>query len=419
MTLSLLLLLTAVNILVFLLYYQVNNRKSKGMISETDQPTKEKSKYEPKLKIESNEGIEFAGEMLYSLFERSANGIFLFDPKGKLLAVNERALEIFDIQDPRSIHTLDDLENMFPLVFTKQRLEEKDFSYYRAYKVEHIQGAVVKYFVLRYFWYRTADFRETLIIQVRDYTRYRNEELELINQKEKAEQKNRQKSLFLANLSYDIRTPMNTIIGFSTLLKESIEDPELKDMATQIYSGSLNLMKTLDSVIELSKLETKQVVAEKKQIELREVVKRLYLEYKSSFQKKGLNFKLVTPKNDVTFYTDEIVLTKILQHLLSNALKFTESGGTILSLNFDARNGYRNIYISVEDTGVGLSLKDQETIFREFAQFAHGDTRNYKGIGVGLSMVKRYCDIIGIKISISGEPGKGSKFTLKFPETPE
>ncbi len=149
-------------------------------------------------------------------------------------------------------------------------------------------------------------------------------------------------------------------------------------------------------------------------VDINTVVSQVYHNYFDFVTDHKLKFTCETPSHPVPFELDESILVKILKQLLSNAVKFTETGGIFLKVDEDVTDRHRIISISVEDTGIGISLKNQEIIFEEFRQVSEGIGRSYEGVGIGLTIVKRFCEMINAKISIKSSPNSGSKFTLKF-----
>lgn len=354
-------------------------------------------------------------QLLISLFEISSFGIILFDQKGSILALNKSCIEILELpEDTSEIVYFADLCVMFPNLFSTEKKANRDFNSYTSYDCQLNIDNKEKFLRVNYFSLEVPGGDSALIVQISDYTIYKRFELELINSKEEAENLNKMKSIFLANMSHEIRTPMNGIIGFSGLLREDVTDPNHIEMAERVYKSALRLMETLESVLDLSKLEAEHQTIEKNIVDINTVVSQVYHNYFDFVTDHKLKFTCETPAHPVPLELDESILAKILKHLLSNAVKFTESGGIFLRVSEDIQNNHRTIFISVEDTGIGISLKNQEIIFEEFRQVSEGIGRSYEGVGIGLTIVKRFCEMINAKISLKSSPNSGSKFTLRF-----
>jgi len=354
-------------------------------------------------------------QLLISLFERSSLGIVLFDQKGSILALNNSFKEILDLPDDTSeIVYFTDLCSLFPDLFSQEKRSNHDFNSYASYDCQLSLNENEKFLRVNYYSFEVSGNESALIVQISDYSIYKKFELELINSKEEAENLNRMKSIFLANMSHEIRTPMNGIIGFSGLLREDVTEPNHIEMAERVYKSAMRLMETLESVLDLSKLEAEHQNIEKCTVDINTVVSQVYHNYFDFVTEHKLKFTCETPSHPVPLELDESILVKILKQLLSNAVKFTETGGIFLKVDEEIHNNNRTVLISVEDTGIGISLKNQEIIFEEFRQVSEGIGRNYEGVGIGLTIVKRFCEMINAKISIKSSPNSGSKFTLRF-----
>lgn len=415
MTDSILLLLTLLNLVFFLFYFIIlRKRQITPKEKEISSLTGDSESGNSPKSLDSKESSLYF-QLLESLFERSSLGILLLDEKGQLIGKNRSAIDILEISsDPDIIGSLDDMERIFPEIFNAERRLKKDFSNYVSYDTVIERDDKSTFLRVNYFWFKTPAGTDALVIQISDYTSYKIFENELIRSKNEAQTLNRMKSLFLANMSHEIRTPMNGIIGFSALLKEDLEDQGQLEMAERVYNSAIKLMETLEAVLDLSKLEIENYKSEKHSVDLGEIVVQVYNGFNDLVEKKQLKLSYVIPEHPVIIEIDEVILVKIIRQLLSNAIKFTHTGGILIRLGVENLKKQRIISISVEDTGIGISLKDQEIIFDEFRQVSEGIGRNYEGVGIGLSIVKRFCEMIDAKISIKSSPGNGSKFTLKL-----
>lgn len=232
--------------------------------------------------------------------------------------------------------------------------------------------------------------------------------------KEKAEESNRLKTAFLQNISHEIRTPMNGILGFSSLL----EQPELDEDRKSRYIGMIQrsgdrMLHIINDLIDISRIETRQINIQKRRVNLNKVLKNVYELQKEEIEEKGIHFSYVSSLSDEESYilTDETRLNQILTNLLNNAGKFTEKGKIIL--------GYTrkddNVEFFVKDTGVGISPDLGYAIFDRFVQEDMHRTRQYEGAGLGLCISKELCELLGGKIWYNSEPVKGSTFYFTIP----
>ncbi len=238
---------------------------------------------------------------------------------------------------------------------------------------------------------------------------------ELILAKEKAEESDKLKTEFLQNLSHEIRTPMNAILGFSGFLDDANEE-ERKRYISIIRNSGKQLMHIIDEILEISRLETKQVPTNETQICLNELLLDHYLYFDMEAKKKGLQlyFKKGLSDEESTVITDQSKLNKIVSNLLENAIKYTNEG--YIEFGYKLNNG--NIELYVKDTGKGIKKENQETIFKRFSQEEKSLSRSFGGLGLGLSIVKGNAELLGGKITVESEKGKGSVFTLTMPYKP-
>ncbi|MFV0522216.1 MAG: cache domain-containing protein [Mangrovibacterium sp.] len=239
-------------------------------------------------------------------------------------------------------------------------------------------------------------------------------EKKLLNEQEKAREADRLKSSFLANISHEIRTPMNAIIGFSNFLAEDLSPEERKEFVALIKTSGDSLLNLIDSIIDFSKIEVEQVILNDNYVAYDKLCSDLDEKYNHLIQEEKLNvkFKLV---NTLPAYfmslTDKYRLKQVLEHILSNAFKFTSSGEIVL--NVYHRDD--KIYFKVSDTGIGISPENQKRIFERFTQVEGKLSRNYGGMGIGLSISAKLVEMLGGEIEVKSELGKGTTFQFYIP----
>jgi len=238
--------------------------------------------------------------------------------------------------------------------------------------------------------------------------------------KEKAEESDRLKTEFLNNMSHEIRTPLNGILGFSEILCDSDTTENKRKYFGNIIKNSGNqLMQVIDDILEISKLGTKQVTANNKEVCLNTLMLQLFsvFEIRAKENKIPLYLKKGLLDAESTILTDELKLNKILSNLLENAFKFTNEGyiefGYILNKNKPAQ-----LEIYVKDTGVGINKINQKLIFERFSQEEKELSKKFGGLGLGLSIAKENSELLDGTITLESEKGKGATFTVIIPYSP-
>lgn len=224
------------------------------------------------------------------------------------------------------------------------------------------------------------------------------------------------KSYLLGNLSHEIRTPMNAIIGFSQILKEEIEDQSKVEMIEKILRSSFRLLNTLNAIIELSDLESNRIKVFSGEVNMTEFAKYLDYSFSNRINEKGLSLYIKVTHNNLVAYSDEKLLEQIVKNLMDNAIKFTDSGS--ISVYIDKTTDHKGIdyiAIKIKDTGIGINKIHLSQIFDAFRQVSEGSTRKYEGTGLGLTVASKMIELLGGKIEVESELGKGSTFTVLVP----
>ncbi len=243
---------------------------------------------------------------------------------------------------------------------------------------------------------------------------YKTANEELVIAKEKAEESNRLKTEFINNMSHEIRTPMNAILGFSNLLDNvEIDEEKRKFYISIIQSSGNQLLRVIDDILEIAKLGSKQVEIIEQAVCINNLLAEHLAVFNLNAQKKGVSLHFVKTISDSesTILTDKVKLSKIINNLLENALKFTNKG----FIEFGCRIKNEELIIYVKDTGIGIKPANQQKIFERFTQEEKGISRNFGGLGLGLSIAKENVELLGGKINLTSEKGKGSTFFVHLP----
>ena len=237
--------------------------------------------------------------------------------------------------------------------------------------------------------------------------------------KEKAEDADRLKSAFLANMSHEIRTPMNAILGFSRLLNNPAISKEQQNEYVEIINSRGNhLLQVINDIIDLSKIDSSQLNLEIREFNLNHFLNEIYSNFLQKIQEEhgnAVDFKLEKGLIDpeATIELDKTRLEQVLSYILVNAMKYTKNG--LIKLGYEIDENHDNLIFFIQDTGVGIPKDKQDVIFERFRQSDDSTTREYGGTGLGLSISKGLIELMGGKIWLKSEPGKGTVFYFSLP----
>lgn len=253
---------------------------------------------------------------------------------------------------------------------------------------------------------------------IRDITRRKLEEIELLTAKGKAEESDRLKSAFLANMSHEIRTPMNAILGFSEMLNDQELSAENKAKYISFINNSTNqLLHIITDIVDISKVEARQEKIKHEVFNLNNFLNDIQTAFEPQAENKNLKFQLQNqlPANLTNISSDRIKLRQIINNLLDNAIKFTISG--TITIKVDVVDN--QLVFRISDTGIGIDPAHHVVIFDRFRQVETAMTRKFGGLGLGLSLTKSYVELLDGSIHLESIPGSGTTFTVQIPLIPE
>ncbi len=374
---------------------EINDRLEIKVIERTKDLTKSNLKLEKEIIYRSKAEKKLRdNELKYRLlFHNSPLGIVSFDNKLKITKINSKFTQLFDLNNDQlknfDLSSLNSLEifNAFKYALLgKEGFYEGDY-----YSIINNKSAIISIKT-------TPIYGEDGIISggiatVENISNRKEFENALITAKENAEKANLLKSEFLAQISHEIRTPINAVLSFSSLLKEEVFnliDDDLKMSFDIIENQGKRITRTIDLLVNVAEINNKTYEPLKEKININtDIIKKTLKTYEPIAQKKGLSIEINDKTEGVEIISDSYSLIQIFEQLLDNAVKYTEKGKINVNL-FENSNA---LNIEIEDTGIGISEEYQQKLFELFSQEEQGYTRKYEGNGLGLSLVKGYCDI--------------------------
>lgn len=269
-----------------------------------------------------------------------------------------------------------------------------------------------------------------VLFTVEDITESYNERIQREQERERtqkeleksqaaAEAANKAKTDFLFNMSHDIRTPMNAIIGYADLMERHFGETEkCRDYLNKIKSSGDFLLSLVNNVLEMARIESGKVVLNEEVCEAKNLVSKVISVYSNLMEQKKITFTTNVDVKEKYYYGDEVKLSEIFLNIVSNAYKYTNEGGkislTVKELSCE-KPGYIRLQTTVSDTGIGMSKEFLPQIFEEFSREYTSTENKIEGTGLGMPIVKKLVDFMNGTIEVESEPGKGSTFVVTIP----
>ncbi|MCI0506669.1 MAG: ATP-binding protein [Gammaproteobacteria bacterium] len=237
--------------------------------------------------------------------------------------------------------------------------------------------------------------------------------------KQQAEKANTSKSQFLANMSHELLTPLNAILGYSELIKEELNGSQaprvVLDDCNKILASGTHLLNLINEVLDLSKIEAGKMQISCEEFLINELVDSVIAIIEPLAEKNGNRIKVDYQTDLFVMMSDAVKVKQILMNLVSNANKFTRNGIVSIIISSVSENGVACLNFLVKDSGIGIEPDLLDRIFEPFEQADLSLTRQYQGTGLGLTITKHFCEMLGGTISIASSPGQGSSCSVNLP----
>ncbi|MGN0251916.1 MAG: ATP-binding protein [Oliverpabstia sp.] len=376
-----------------------------------------------KLRRKDNE--LFARDELFSKLSINVDDVFLMvDAKNhRVEYVSPNIEKLIGIPEQNVFNDIHELEHLIRAdesVYILDQLSEILPGEQREWDREYIHQKTGEKLWFRAFVFCTdIQGDKKYILDLSDRTKDKKINQELEDAVHTAENANRAKTTFLNNMSHDIRTPMNAIIGFTNIALKHETKPEVRSCLEKISNSSEHLLTLINDVLDISRIESGKVKFVPISVDIRTVADTVLGIMQGFLHDRSIVFStnLATPEFPYVL-ADAVRIREVLVNILGNAVKFTEDGG---SIDFEAsyhpgQDGWHiMVRYRIADTGVGMEEKFVEHIFDEFSQEENSARTQYKGTGLGMAITKRYVDLMGGSIYVESKKGKGSTFTVEIP----
>jgi PAS domain S-box-containing protein len=377
-------------------------------------------------KIDSQWKVAVDRERLKTIVDFSSAFIGYATLDGNMVFLNNAGQRMVGLDDTDDVHRTalrdffapGDHDYLDDHILPTVREEERWLGEFR---LQHLQTGETVPVYLDLFTIPDPDTGEPLGIGTvtRDITEQKETADELREAKEKAEEANRTKGQFLANMSHELRTPLNAIIGYSRVLREDAEkagQDQLFDDLERINRAGKQLLNLVNDVLDLSKIEAGKMTLHLEDFAVCDVLEEVADTIQPVIEENGNQLRIQCDEEAVgAMHADATKVRQVLFNLLSNAAKFTEDGAIELSAWRESAEDRDWILLSVEDTGIGMSREEQRALFEAFEQGDPTASRSQEGTGLGLTITRNLCNMMGGAISVKSERGEGSTFTLRLP----
>ncbi len=382
-------------------------------------------------RVESERKLRMQKTLLEAQGEASIDAILVVSDDGTILSYNRRFVEMWDIPDVvvesgsddaalnavlNQIEDPDAFIDRVAYLYANPDVEARDEILLRDGRVFDRYSAPIVSSEGEYYG-RIWFFRD-ITAQKRHAEELEHARYEAEMAKVQAEAASRAKSQFLANMSHELRTPLNAIIGYAEMLVEEAEDvgqPDFIPDLTKIQSAGRHLHALINDVLDLSKIEAGRMEVHLEDVDVALLVENVRSTMQTVVEEKNNTFVVEQPGDLGRARSDPMKMRQMLFNLLSNAAKFTENG--TVTLVAERTSGF--LVFHVCDTGIGMTTEQMSRLFQPFMQADTSTTRRYGGTGLGLTITRRFAELLGGTVEVESEPDHGTTFTIRLPLEPD
>lgn len=392
-----------------------------------------KGDHSSRIQIDGNDEISNLGnninEMIKSLedkenlfeatIESNGDGIIVVDNNKKVIVINSKFAEMLSL--PPNMRSEKDITIILDYILSRAtNADELNLKLKSIFYTSEFNRDVLHFKNTYYYEWYSNPFIKNGTISGRVFCLHDITELKTIEQSLRevnviAETSNRTKSEFLANMSHELRTPLNSIIGFSDVLLEgnggNLNEKQTRYLKNISKSGK-HLLTIINDILDISKIESGKIQLHKEIISVKSLLEDMLASMQSLAAKKEIVIKISFDSDLGYMLADKGKIKQVLYNLIGNAIKFTDHGGFV---TISAKVNGDMTYISIKDSGIGISKKDQDKLFKPFTQIDSSISRRYEGTGLGLALAKELVVLHGGQIWVESELEKGSIFTFTIP----
>jgi len=359
---------------------------------------------------------------LRTLLNSIPNPIFFKNPEGMFLGCNQAFVDYIGYEEAaivgRSVYDLYEKNLAEHYEAVEQELYKTERPQTYETSIRYADGTLRDVIISKTIFHNADKSVAGLVGIMVDISDHKRAEEQLLKAKEAAEEANRAKSTFLANMSHELRTPLNAILGYSEMLQEDMPDlgcEELVPDVSKIYAAGRHLLGLINDVLDISKIEAGKMDLYNETFDVNQIIGEVVATIEPLVHKKNNVLNTEFQAELGTMFADLTKVRQVLFNLLSNAAKFTENGAITLAIWRETTDTVDWITFKVADQGIGMTPSQIEKLFQPFTQADASTTRKYGGTGLGLTITKRFVEMMGGKITVSSQLGEGSQFTVSIP----